>query len=334
MMCNLLPIARKVSPQPIAIPQSIDKRRVPHLLRAPYGVFVLNFDHQSLKNTKGANWLVALVLIGVPFIAANMATKLFLSGPDMRDINNFIKVLVLLGSYWTYVRWWETRDVHELSLAKALPEFLAGLLLGTVLFLSVVLVLGLLGVYSLDQIDTVGGLGNAITHMLPKMTAGALIEELLFRLLLLRLLERSFGTAIALALSSLIFGFAHLGNVGASPMVCVLLGLELGLLFGAAFLLTRRLWLCAALHLSWNFMQGAVFSIAVSGQSGHGWLRSSLTGPDWLTGGAFGAEASIVSVAVCLIGSLFLLYLSYTQKKARPAAQKDVAAISNTSIGV
>jgi uncharacterized protein len=276
-------------------------------------------DFQSLQRITGANWLAALVFIGIPFIAVNILTKLLLPDPGLRDVNNLLKMIVLLASYWSYVRWWEARPVHELSIAKAVPETLAGLLFGIILFLSVVTLLAMFGAYSLDQIDTVGGLSQAIIHMLPKIAAGALIEEMLFRLLLLRLLERSFGTAWALVLSSLMFGFAHLGNAGATPLICVLLGIELGLLFGAAFLLTRRLWLCAALHLSWNFMQGAVFSIAVSGQTGQGWLRSSLSGPDWLTGGAFGAEASVISVAVCLLGSTFLLYLTYRVDKADPS---------------
>ncbi|WP_440223683.1 hypothetical protein ACQQ2N_00385 [Dokdonella sp. MW10] len=74
--------------------------------------------------------------------------------------------------------------------------------------------------------------------------------------------------------------------------------------------LTRRLWLCAALHLSWNFTQGAIFSIAVSGQTGEGWIRGSLSGPAWLTGGAFGAEGSVVAVVVCLVATGILLKLA------------------------
>ena len=90
-------------------------------------------------------------------------------------------------------------------------------------------------------------------------------------------------------------------------MISIMLGIESGLLLGAAYLLTRRVWLCTALHLAWNFAQGAVFSIAVSGQSGAGWLRSSLTGPLWLTGGVFGAEGSVVSFVLCLTTTGILL---------------------------
>lgn len=257
-------------------------------------------------------WLAALLFVAVPFVAANILTKLFMLDPDLRDLRNLIKALVLVAAYWVYVHWWERRPVRELSISRVVvPEFLAGLLLGGLLFTGVVAVLAALGVYSLETVGPLSSLVAAVVSMLPKIAIGALIEELLFRLLLLRLLERSLGTVWALAISSLVFGLAHLGNAGATPMIGIMLGMELGLLFGAAYLLTRRIWLCTALHLAWNFVQGAVFSIAVSGHSGEGWLRGHLTGPTWLTGGAFGAEASMVSVVLCLATAGILLTLAH-----------------------
>lgn len=261
-----------------------------------------------LDSTVGS-WLAAIACVGLPFVAAGILSGAILGDPGLRDLRNLIKVVALLGAYWGYVHWWERRPVRELSLARALPESAAGLLLGGLLFSAVVAVLAMLGVYAFEEVRPIGHLASAVASMLPKIVAGAVIEEVLFRLLLLRLLERSFGAAWALGISSLAFGLAHLGNAGATPAIGVMLSLELGLLLGAAFLLTRRLWLCAALHLAWNFVQGAVFSMAVSGQAGEGWLRGTLSGPGWLTGGAFGAEGSIVSVLVCLAATAFLLLL-------------------------
>lgn len=273
-------------------------------------------QHPPVNRSNVGNWLAAIVFVGVPFIAANILTKAFMADAGLRDVRNLIKVVTLIAAYWAYVRWWERRRVTEFSLARALPESLAGLLLGGVLFSAVVAVLAAVGAYSLDEVRPLGALGAAITGLLPKIVAGALIEEVLFRLLLLRLLERSFGTVAALAISSLLFGLAHLGNAGATPMISAMLGVELGLLLGAAYLLTRRIWLCASLHLAWNFFQGGVFSMAVSGQTGDGWLRGTLAGPDWLTGGAFGAEGSIVSVGLCLAATAGLLALGRTQRRA------------------
>ena len=266
---------------------------------------------QRVAASTAGTWLAALLFIALPFIAANIGTKLFMPDPGLREWRNLIKALVLIAGYWAYVRFWERRPAREHSVSGAGAELLAGLLLGGLLFSGVVAILTLLGAYSLQSVGTLGDLGAVLASMAPRIVAGAMIEELIFRLVLLRLLERSFGTAWALAISSLLFGLAHLGNTGATPMIGVLLGLELGLLFGAAYLLTRRIWLCAALHFAWNFVQGAVFSIAVSGQSGESWLHGTLTGPAWLSGGAFGAEGSLVSVVLCLAAAGVLLKLAH-----------------------
>jgi uncharacterized protein len=286
--------------------------KLPHAPQATAGKPALPATvGRRLRDSAVGQWLAALLFVGVPFVAANILTKLLFLDPGSRDLRNLIKALVLVLAYWAYVRWWERRPVRELSLIGAPSEILAGLLLGGLLFSAEVAVLAGVGVFTLEAVGSLHDLGTVVVSMSPKIAVGALIEELLFRLLALRLLERSFGTAWALTLSSLLFGLAHLGNAGASPLIGVMLGMELGLLFGAAYLLTRRLWLCTAMHLAWNFVQGAVFSIAVSGQTGDGWLRGRMSGPAWLTGGDFGAEASVVALVLCLAAAGGLLTLAH-----------------------
>jgi len=70
-------------------------------------------------------------------------------------------------------------------------------------------------------------------------------------------------------------------------------------MLAAAYMLTRRLWLCIGIHFAWNFTQGGIFSAAVSGGAARGLLQAKLVGAQWLTGGAFGVEASAVAVVVC-----------------------------------
>ena len=248
-----------------------------------------------------------LLAVGLPFVLANVLTKQFLDDPALRDLRNLLKAVMLVGAYWVAVRWIERRPVSELSCRGAGRETLAGLLLGSLLFALTMAVLATLGVYRIDGHGDLAALSDVAAAMLPKIAAGALIEEVLFRLLGLRLLETSLGTWLALLVSSALFGAAHGSNVGATPGIAVMLGLEAGLLFGAAYLLTRRLWLCAALHLAWNFTQGAIFSVAVSGQQADGWLQGRLDGPVWLTGGAFGAEGSVIAFVLCLAAAALLL---------------------------
>ncbi len=264
-----------------------------------------------LRQSTAGSWLAALLIVAVPFVAVNIVTKLFMADPSLRDLTNTIKALVLVLAYWAYVTTWECRPARELALTGALPEFLHGLLLGGTLLAGVVAVLAALGAYSVDAVGSLSGFAAVVASMLPKIAIGAFLEELVFRVLLLRLLQRSLGALGALAISSALFGLAHLGNVGASPAISVMLGIELGVLFGAAYLLTGRIWLCTAVHLAWNFAQGAVFSIPVSGQTGDGWLRATLTGPAWLTGGDFGVEGSCVSLVLCSAAAGILLLRAY-----------------------
>ena len=137
--------------------------------------------------------------------------------------------------------------------------------------------------------------------------ASGFAEEILVRGVIFRITEEGLGTWIALAISSLLFGMAHVANPGATVLSGLAIALEAGVLLAAGFVLTRRLWLPIGLHAGWNFVQGGVFGVAVSGFQFGGILKSGLHGPEILSGGAFGAEASIFAVGFCLLAGIALL---------------------------
>ena len=58
-------------------------------------------------------------------------------------------------------------------------------------------------------------------------------------------------------------------------------------MLAALYMLTRRLWAAIGLHAAWNFAQGGIYGVAVSGFEVGGLLRPRMTGPDLLTGGSF-----------------------------------------------
>ena len=83
-----------------------------------------------------------------------------------------------------------------------------------------------------------------------------------------------------------------------------LIGLLLAsLLFAQAFLVTRQLWLPIVLHLSWSFGEGPLFGCPVSGLPAEGLLTVKVSGPEIVTGGAFGPEAGLVVVAGIALAS-------------------------------
>lgn len=213
-----------------------------------------------------------------------------------------LRVLPFVLAYWVLVRFIERRRVAELSWRK-LPHLLWGLLGALLLFCVVTLELWGAGAYH------VTGVGDAPLWTLFLLTAvvPGITEEIVTRGVLFRLVEEGLGTWIALGVSALFFGFGHAANPGASAWSSIAIAIEAGLLFGLLYHVTRSLWWCIGLHAGWNFVQGAVFGIPVSGIAVDGLVDARLSGPDWLDGGGFGAEASALTVLTCSIATLLLL---------------------------
>jgi membrane protease YdiL (CAAX protease family) len=138
------------------------------------------------------------------------------------------------------------------------------------------------------------------------MLAGV-AEEIIFRGAIYRLLEDGFGTLIAIVLSGALFGLLHALNPGATLASTAAIAVEAGILLAAAYLVTRSLWLAIGLHIGWNFTEGGIFGAAVSGGKSHGLVTTVFAGPDWLTGGKFGPEASLTAVILCVIVAAVLL---------------------------
>jgi hypothetical protein len=112
--------------------------------------------------------------------------------------------------------------------------------------------------------------------------------------------------------TSAFFGLAHIMNPGATWFAAVAIAFEAGILLGGAYMLTRRLWLAIGLHAGWNFTQGWIFSVPVSGgKAPEGLLLVQRHGPEWLTGGAFGLEASAVAMVVATSAGCVLLWLAH-----------------------
>jgi len=179
-----------------------------------------------------------------------------------------------------------------------------GLGLGVLIFVISVTIAAVLGIYRIvGQGDTSG--------LLPALLSAALFpafnEEILFRGILFRWIEEFGGSWAALLITSVFFGAAHLFNPNASPIAAFGIALEAGLLLGAAYMLTRSLWFPIGIHAAWNFTQGEVFDIPVSGTSVHGLVDAQLVGPPLLTGNGFGLEASVITIVVATAAGLWML---------------------------
>lgn len=225
-----------------------------------------------------------------------------------RALGGLVMAVAFILVFKGLKRWVERRPDTELPLAGALPELAAGLLFGFVLFSVTAGAVALLG--GLSILGLRGGAGE-IWAMLAMGVISGSSEEILFRGIIFRHLESVLGSGAALAITSALFGVAHLANPGATWFAALAIAMEAGILLGAAYLYTRRLWLAMGIHAAWNFTQGWVFSVPVSGgKAPEGLLATSRHGPEWLTGGDFGLEASVVALVVATLAGIVLLRLA------------------------
>jgi membrane protease YdiL (CAAX protease family) len=261
--------------------------------------------HTRLSRSAVTQFLVALLCIGVPFILSNIVVRFFPAGADMAHLRNGFKIAVLVAAYLGYVRWIEKRSPFELSLPGAPRELGLGFLLGTGLISLSVALLAAIGCYRVDGINT----DATVFRYVAGFFAVAMLEELIFRAVLFRLIEKSLGSVIAIGLSTAGFGLAHLLNPNATWIGIASLTLS-SLIVVGGFLLTRRLWFCVGLHWAWNLLQ-ALYSVSVSGIGTKGLLDGHVTGPAWLTGGSFGVEASLPTLLLSLIAASYLLRIAH-----------------------
>ncbi|HWW26399.1 MAG TPA: type II CAAX endopeptidase family protein [Caulobacter sp.] len=201
-----------------------------------------------------------------------------------------------LGLYAGIARLAEGRWPSELGLGQAASELLIGLLVGAAMLSAVVAALLVFGLY-----DISGPRASSPLAMINVGVASGVFEELIFRAIVLRLLMRAFGAWPALALSAALFGALHLSNPNATPVAAIAIAVEAGLMLASFYLLTGRLWVSIGVHAAWNFTQGWIWGARVSGIP----VRESLYlsapkpgAPDWLSGGAFGPEASVPAMLI------------------------------------
>lgn len=181
-----------------------------------------------------------------------------------------------------------------------------GLAMGVVVFSVIVAILAILGMFRVQGLN----LGYAwVTPVILVGVNAGITEEIIFRGILFRYVEQGLGTWLAIAISGLAFGAVHITNPNASVVAGIAIAIEAGVLLGLLYAVSRSLWLCIGFHAAWNLTQGPLWGIPVSGATSGGFLNSTLSGPDIVTGGAFGAEAGIVAVVVCLGVSAWLFIL-------------------------
>ncbi|MGC5305436.1 CPBP family intramembrane glutamic endopeptidase [Micromonospora zamorensis] len=231
-------------------------------------------------------------------------------------------VVAVLVYEWV-VRRTERRSVTELARSGAGARITRGALLGFAMFAAVIVNIAFVGDYDINGLGSVTG----AVALLGFMAAAAVTEELLFRGVLFRVIEERTGTWIALLLSGVVFGLMHLLNPDASLWGAVAIAVEAGFMLAACYAATRNLWVPIGLHFGWNFAAGGIFSVVVSGNGeSEGLLDTSMSGPALVTGGEFGPEGSLYTVAAGVALTVAFMWMAHRRGHIVPRRRKAAGA--------
>jgi membrane protease YdiL (CAAX protease family) len=264
--------------------------------------------------------VLALGFILLMMMGLNTDVLVGFAEEPVKSVRHIVAMAIAgFAVYLGYAQFIEQRAVSELALPGMGRELGIGLFIGAGLYSTCELILMALGIFRINGL-------NPLSYMIPAIAmaiSSSVYEELLFRGVLFCSVEKWLGSWAALVVSSLVFGLTHLLNPQGTLEGALFIAVEAGILLAAAFMLTRRLWLSIGFHLAWNYTQSAIFSGIVSGNDAQqGLIRSTMKGPDWLTGGSFGVESSVLALVVCTTTGIVMLVMAAKRGKIVPPMWK------------
>jgi membrane protease YdiL (CAAX protease family) len=281
-----------------------------------------------LKNHYGhlrTGWRIGafLILIVPSLLPTIIILKLFAwlfpasGGEDLTSPINIVfmiglAVSIVIASYIN-LRWIDKRPYELLGLnfsLSSIREFLIGCIIGFSNLILIVLILDFSGFLKITWFGINPFVLQTIFIYTLVFAGGAAIEELINRGYIFQALCEGTRTWIAVLLTSIVFSIVHVFNQNWS-MASALFLFTHGVLYAVAYLKTRSLWTAIGVHWSWNFIQGPIFGIPVSGSIiTNSLFNAQPQGSDIFNGGQFGVEGSILS---SLISFGFVVFVCKTK---------------------
>lgn len=265
-------------------------------------------DHKNIKLWRDIIFVIGgilLLIIGSTILSLGVYTA---SESDSYLINIpifLITAVVLLLLYNLLIRYVEANDACKIAPRKDISSIGNGLFIGFSYFIIVTVTMSLCGYYHIKsiQFDWEKQLFSFTLFFLV-----AVSEEIFFRGILFRMINRRWNIWAALVISALIFGGLHILNDNATLWSSIAIAIEAGSLLGAAYAYSKNIWLPIGIHWIWNYTQGNILGFPVSGEDNvTSIITPEISGPQWLTGGSFGAEASVISAVIGLLISLWFI---------------------------
>ncbi|HEM4054285.1 TPA: CPBP family intramembrane metalloprotease [Streptococcus suis] len=207
----------------------------------------------------------------------------------------FISLAIILWARFVEKSPWLGLGIRKKG---ALKDFLLGWGIGAAMLTTCVLLMWGFGAIQVTSFQFSANLVGEFLILVLAWSIQGTTEELLTRGWMFSSLAAKHNIPVGILVSSLFFTFLHLSNDGIS--LIPLLDLTLFAILACLVMLkTGNLWVIGGLHAAWNCFQGNVFAFPVSGtQAGQAFIAVETSGPDWLSGGAFGVEGSIISLLI------------------------------------
>ena len=289
---------------------------------------------QAADKQKGQNWFIELLIFFLVYMISSMAAsiimiiggvaavladssilKQFASG----DLRHAAMILITV----LFCIFLQKRTATSMGFVrkKAFTQYLAGAGTGLLLFCGAVLINVLTGSMTIDGISS-GFSPVLFLLFLLGFGVQGMGEEVLCRGYFMVSLGRRYRAAAAVFLNSAVFSLLHIFNPGISLLAIVNLLLA-GVVFSLYFLRTGNIWGAGAMHTVWNFVQGNVFGMEVSGLEISCSLFSSTSDPSrslW-NGGSFGAEGGLSVTIVLTIAILVMLFTARGNAAVSPRTE-------------
>jgi len=273
-----------------------------------------------------AGWRILLfmpILIGAAFALESLIELIFGGLPEDQTLKMLVGIAMVafVGTFATLIarRFFDKKTLLSFGLrldTRAVKDWLFGFFLSAIMVAVVFLVQLWTGLLSYEGINPAFGTGAFMLDFLLMFITYCILvawwEELVFRGYLLQNMMDGMGKLWAVIISCLFYGLIHLTNPNAGILSSAIIVL-FGYLRLYGYLETSQLWLSMGMHAAWNFFQGPVFGFAASGFKTRTILVHSPNGPDWLTGGNFGPEGSLITVPVVVLALAAMYWWSRDQ---------------------
>ena len=244
-------------------------------------------------------------------------TEKFLASSLTRVAGGVIQNAVLIALVILFWKLFDKKPLSQMGLTfgkSGLIDLVYGLILGAVSITMIFFVMLLIGQIVVEKSALKPDFALVFLGDLILMIFVGIGEEMFSRGYCMSILRRS-NLHIVLIVPNVIFALLHIfnNNIGVLPLINLFL---IGVLFSLMFLRRGNIWMPIGYHITWNFFQGSVFGMPVSGGSLNGLYTSRLVGENIFNGGGFGPEGGLIVTALIVISIALLLILTKSKEKS------------------